>query len=73
MTVIKVLVQEIIISLISFYVPQCGLDGSQKDDFHDSLVNDVKQLEEREIVVIAGDLMNTLTVPQKNIRTSMEL
>lgn len=73
MTVIKVLVQEIIISLISFYVPQCGLDGSQKDDFHDSLVNDVKELEEREIVVIAGDLMNTLTVPQKNIRASMEL
>ena len=48
---IKVLVQRIIISVISVYVQQCGLEDSQKDDFYDDLFN-----VEKEIVVILGDL-----------------
>ena len=50
MIVNKVLVQRIIISLISdltVYVPQYGLDDSQKDDFYDSLINVVKKLGEK--------------------------
>ena len=42
MIVNKVLTQRIIISLISdltVYAPQCGLNNSQKDDFYDSLIN----------------------------------
>ena len=38
MVVIKVLLQGIIISVISVYTPQCGLDDSQKDDY-DSLIS----------------------------------
>ena len=39
MIVNKVLVQKIIVSLtdLSAYVPQCGLDDRQKDDFYNSL------------------------------------
>ena len=54
MIVTKVLVQGIIISKISVYVPQYGLDDSMKDDFYDSLANIVRKLGE-EIVVLAGD------------------
>ena len=35
-TVIKVLIQGIIISVISVYVPQCGLNDSHKNDFYES-------------------------------------
>ena len=48
MIVMKVLFQGIIISLISRYAPQCGLDDSQKDDFYDSLINVVRKLGEKE-------------------------
>ena len=47
MIVNKVFAQKIIISLISdltVYAPQCGLDYSQKDDFYDSLVNVASKL-----------------------------
>ena len=43
MIVIKIFVQGIIISVISVYVPQFGLDNIQKDDFYDSLINIVKK------------------------------
>ena len=42
--------------MILVYTPQCGLDDSQKDYFYDGLIEFVRQLGEREIVVIAGDL-----------------
>ena len=35
--------------------PQYGLDDSQKNDFYDSLINVVRKLREKEIVVIPGD------------------
>ena len=37
MVVFKVLTQGIIISVMSVYAPQFGLDGRQKDDLYDSL------------------------------------
>ena len=43
MIVIEILSQGII-SAISVYVPRCGLDDSQKDDFCDSLINIVRKL-----------------------------
>ena len=50
MIVNKVFVQWVIISLISdltVYAPQCGLDYSQKDDFYDKLINVVRKLVEK--------------------------
>ena len=47
MIVIKVLIQGIIISVIYVYALECGLD--------DPLINFVKEVGEKEIVVIAGD------------------
>ena len=41
--IVKVLAQGIVISVISVYAPQCGVDDRQKDDFYNSF-----------IVVIAG-------------------
>ena len=55
MILIKALVQRIIISVISFYVPQCGLDDIQKYMFHDSVINIVRTLRGKEIFVIAVD------------------
>ena len=42
-------------SVISVYVPQCGLDESREDDFYDSLINIARKFGEKEIVVITGD------------------
>lgn len=53
MIVIKWLVQGIIISVISVYAQQCGLDNSRKDDFYDTLINIARKFEEKEIVIIA--------------------
>ena len=50
MTVVKVLIQGIVISVILVYAPHFGLDDDQKDDFYDV----VRKLIEKEIVVIAG-------------------
>ena len=50
MIVNKVFAQKIIISLISdltVYAPQCGLDYSQKDDFYGSFINVVRKLGEK--------------------------
>ena len=50
--VIKLLVQRIIVSLISVYAPQCGLNDCQKDNFYSSLINRVRTLGQKEILVI---------------------
>ena len=50
MIVNKVFLQRIIISLISdltIYAPQCGLDDIQKGDFYGSLINVVRKLGEK--------------------------
>ena len=46
------LVQGIIISVISIYIPQCGLDNSQKDYFYNSLINAFRKFGEKQILVI---------------------
>ena len=56
MIVIKVFIQGIIISVISVYASQCGLDDSEKDDFYVSLINVFRKLEEKGIVVISGNV-----------------
>ena len=42
--------------MVSVYAPQCGLDDSHKNDFYDSLINVVRKLWEKEILVTEGDL-----------------
>ena len=66
MIVIMALVQGII-WVISVNAPQYGLDDSQKDDLCESLINVVRKLGERKIVVIGGYFTT-----QKTLRTSME-
>ena len=44
---IKIMVQESILSVISVYAPQCGLDDVQKDRFYDSLINIAGRLEKK--------------------------
>ena len=53
MTIIKILVEGIIISVTSDYAQQCSLD-SQKDNWYDSLINVVRLGGGGGIVVIAG-------------------
>ena len=54
------------ISDLTVYAPQCGLDNNQKNDFNNSLINVVRKLGEKEILVIAGDfLVIYWKIPQK--------
>lgn len=53
---IKALVQGII-SGISVYALQCGLDDRQKYDFFDSLINFVRKFGKIEIAALAGDFV----------------
>ena len=46
---------------------------ARKDDFYDSLINVLRKLGEKEIVVTAGDFNATLEVTQKSMRTKMEV
>ena len=57
MIVIRVLVQEIIISGISVITPQRGLDDSRKVYLYDSFINVIKRLNEKKFLVIAGDFI----------------
>ena len=57
MIAIKTLAQGIIISVISVYAPQGGLHDRQKDNFCDTLDNDVGTLGEKDTAVIAGTSM----------------
>lgn len=54
--IIKALVQGIIISGISVYALQCGLDR-QKYDFFDSLINFVRKFGKIEIAALAIDFV----------------
>ena len=46
-------VQGIIISVISVYAQQCGLDNSRKDDFYSTLIDVARKFGGKEIVIIA--------------------
>ena len=52
---IKLMVQESILSVISVYAPQCGLGDVQKDRFYYSLINVTGKLGGKEIAVIVED------------------
>ena len=54
--IIRVSIQGIIISVITVHVPQYDLYESQEENFYDSLVNVVRKIGEKEIIVIAGGL-----------------
>ena len=54
MSVIKAMVQESIISVISVYVLHCGFKDSQNDDFSDNLNTVNGKVGKNEIAVIAG-------------------
>ena len=74
MIFIEVLVERTIASLISdltVYAPQWGLDNSQKEDIYDSLMSVVWKLGEKEILVIAGHF--TLKITQKTVKASMKI
>ena len=43
MVFMKVLFQEITNSVISVYVPQCGLDNSNRDNFYDTLISFIRK------------------------------
>ena len=60
-----VLVQGIIFSFISVYALQ-GLGNKQKADFYDSLINVVRNVGEKEIVVIAGHFTNHVGINPEN-------
>ena len=75
MIVNKVLVQRIIISLISdltVYAPQYGLNNSQKDDFYDILINFFEGQGRKKFQFQQQTLMAT-GITQKNMRASMEV
>ena len=52
---IKLLVGESVITVLSVYAPQTGLDQSTKDAFYDSLQTTVSALPEKDIVIPCGD------------------
>ena len=54
---IKALLQGIIISGISVYALQCGLDDRQKYGFFDRLINFVRKFGKIEIAALAGDFV----------------
>ena len=70
MIVIHVLVHGIIISVISVYVPQCGLDDREKNDSYDSLANVIRKLRGIKLV-ITGDFNGNPKITKKTMRTSM--
>ena len=53
---IKILANDRILTVVSVYAPQCGLDDSVKDNFYDSLIGTTAKLADKEVVVITGDL-----------------
>ena len=63
-------------SAISVYALRCGFDESHKANFYDSLINVVRKLREKNIIVIAGDLNGHVDYKeehgQKTIRNSMK-
>ena len=57
--------------MISVYVPQCGLDNSNKDNFYDTLISFIRKWGKKEILVKTVDLMIILE-DMKTLRTNKE-
>ena len=52
---IKLVVGERVVSILSVYAPQAGLDDSSKDTFYENLLSVVSKLPDKEIVIPCGD------------------
>ena len=52
---IKLLVGEAVLKVLSVYAPQTGLEESTKDAFYDSLQTVISELPDKEIVIPCGD------------------
>ena len=52
---IKLLVGEVVLTVLSVYAPQTGLEESTKDAFYDSLQTVISELPDKEIVIPCGD------------------
>ena len=52
---IKLLLGEAVLTVLSVYVPQTGLEESTKDVFYDSLQTVISELPDKEIVIPCGD------------------
>ena len=52
---IKLLIGESIVTVLSVYAPQTGLDESAKDAFYDSLQTVISTIPDKEIVIPCGD------------------
>ena len=58
--------------MISLKVPQFGFD-EQKDIFYDSLINDVRKLKKKKIVIVVGDFIGYSESNTKTTWTSIEV
>ena len=54
--VIKILVGQTVLAVVSTYAPQQGLEDSVKNKFYDDLLAATSKFNARELVIIAGDL-----------------
>ena len=52
---IELLVGEVVLTVLSVYAPQTGLEESTKDAFYDSLQTVISELPDKEIVIPCGD------------------
>ena len=52
---IKLLLGEAVLTVLSVYAPQTGLEESTKDVFYDSLQTVISELQDKEIVIPCGD------------------
>ena len=53
---LKLMVGETIFTTISVYAQQCGLSYEVKDEFYDRLIAVAGKVDEKDILVVAGDL-----------------
>ena len=54
-TLIKLLVEDAVLTILSVYAPQTGLEESTKDVFYDCLQNVISKLPDEEIAIPCGD------------------
>ena len=53
--VVKLMLDSNIVTFVSVYAPQSGLEASEKDHFYDSLIDVASKFEENELVIFGGD------------------
>ena len=70
---IKLLLGEAVLTVLSVYAPQTGLEESTKDAFYDSLQTVISELPDKEIVILAETAMDTLDEKQLDMKVLMEV